>query len=211
MDTLTAGEDLIRRAVRFKPRLLSARFVDDAVFNLSMKDPAFKTQLFRFIDVLPSLKTREEVVAHLREYLLAGFSNRTASGALTADLPHGGRTNSAEYADTGPYSRSGAGGRPPWFERLGKLLLDAAPGPMVRAARAGARHMANTFIAGANLNEAMEVLSRLVAGRRGFCLTVLGEKTTSEEGAERYAQACLDALDGLAGRFGAVRRGSGRR
>jgi len=173
MGMLTTGEDLIRRAGRFKPGLFSARFLNDAVFNLSMRDPEFKAQLFRFIDVLPSLKTREEAVAHLREYLLPRYSVR----APATDSPL-------------------------WFERLGKFLLDAAPGPAVRTVRAGARHMANTFIAGATLAETMEVLSRLIAGRRGFCLDVLGEKTTSEEGAERYVQACLDALDGLAGRFG---------
>ena len=34
-----------------------------------MKDPAFKTQLFRFVDVLPSLASSAEIVRHLQEYL----------------------------------------------------------------------------------------------------------------------------------------------
>ena len=34
-----------------------------------MQDPAFKTQLFRFVDVLPSLTSSSEIVGHLREYL----------------------------------------------------------------------------------------------------------------------------------------------
>lgn len=34
-----------------------------------MSDPAFKTQLFRFVDVLPSLQSSGEIVRHLQEYL----------------------------------------------------------------------------------------------------------------------------------------------
>jgi RHH-type transcriptional regulator, proline utilization regulon repressor / proline dehydrogenase / delta 1-pyrroline-5-carboxylate dehydrogenase len=35
----------------------------------SMRDPLFKTQMFRFVDVLPTLRSSEEVVEHLSEYL----------------------------------------------------------------------------------------------------------------------------------------------
>ena len=34
-----------------------------------MRDPAFKAQLFRFVDVLPSLRSSAEIVSHLLEYL----------------------------------------------------------------------------------------------------------------------------------------------
>src|SRR5262245_7943766 len=35
----------------------------------SMRDPLFKTQIFRFVDVLPNLRSADEVVSHLSEYL----------------------------------------------------------------------------------------------------------------------------------------------
>ena len=35
-----------------------------------MKDPSFKIDLFRFVDVLPSLKTSEQISSHIEEYLL---------------------------------------------------------------------------------------------------------------------------------------------
>ena len=35
----------------------------------AMRDPAFKTQLFRFIDVMPSLRTPDQIYQHLHEYL----------------------------------------------------------------------------------------------------------------------------------------------
>jgi len=39
------------------------------VMDWAMKDPAFKAQLFRFVDVLPSLQSSAEIVRHLQEYL----------------------------------------------------------------------------------------------------------------------------------------------
>ena len=48
----------------FSPKGASARLLDWA-----MKDPAFRAQLFRFVDVLPALSTPGEIVRHLQEYL----------------------------------------------------------------------------------------------------------------------------------------------
>ena len=51
------------------PGLFSKKGAYARVMEWSMKDPAFKTQLFRFVDVLPSLKSSAEIVRHLQEYL----------------------------------------------------------------------------------------------------------------------------------------------
>jgi RHH-type proline utilization regulon transcriptional repressor/proline dehydrogenase/delta 1-pyrroline-5-carboxylate dehydrogenase len=51
------------------PGILSRKGAYGRIMEWSMKDPAFKTQLFRFVDVLPSLKSPAEVVRHLQEYL----------------------------------------------------------------------------------------------------------------------------------------------
>ncbi|MCC8985648.1 MAG: hypothetical protein LM513_03565, partial [Nitrospira sp.] len=50
------GEDLARRSGGLSPGLFDSRWWSQAAINLAMKDPAFKAQLFRFIDVLPSLR-----------------------------------------------------------------------------------------------------------------------------------------------------------
>jgi len=34
-----------------------------------MRDPVFKTQMFRFVDVLPTLTSPDDVVKHMLEYL----------------------------------------------------------------------------------------------------------------------------------------------
>ena len=51
------------------PGILSKKGAYARLMDWSMKDPVFKTQLFRFVDVLPSLNSSAEIVRHLQEYL----------------------------------------------------------------------------------------------------------------------------------------------
>ncbi|MFI5336833.1 MAG: proline dehydrogenase family protein [Opitutales bacterium] len=51
------------------PALFSKKGAYARLMDWSMKDPVFKTQLFRFVDVLPSLNGSAEIVRHLQEYL----------------------------------------------------------------------------------------------------------------------------------------------
>ncbi|HVG03270.1 MAG TPA: proline dehydrogenase family protein, partial [Nitrospira sp.] len=62
------GEDLARRSGGQAPGLFDSRWWSQAAINLAMKDPTFKTQLFRFIDVLPSLRDDAQVVRLAEEY-----------------------------------------------------------------------------------------------------------------------------------------------
>src|SRR5881227_1917711 len=52
-----------------QPSLFSKKGLYGALMEWSMADEQFKTQLFRFVDVLPSLTSSSEVARHLREYL----------------------------------------------------------------------------------------------------------------------------------------------
>ena len=51
------------------PGIFSKKGAYARVMEWSMKDPAFKAQLFRFVDVLPALSSSAEIVRHLQEYL----------------------------------------------------------------------------------------------------------------------------------------------
>lgn len=51
------------------PSLFSRKGFYGALMNWAMQDERFKTQLFRFVDVLPTLQTPAEITRHLREYL----------------------------------------------------------------------------------------------------------------------------------------------
>src|SRR3954451_5397155 len=53
----------------------------------SMQDESFKTQMFRFVDVLPTLTSSREVVEHLVEYL--SHSRSSVSGVLRGVLTVG--------------------------------------------------------------------------------------------------------------------------
>jgi RHH-type proline utilization regulon transcriptional repressor/proline dehydrogenase/delta 1-pyrroline-5-carboxylate dehydrogenase len=51
------------------PGIFSKKGAYARLMDWAMKDPVFKTQLFRFVDVLPSLGSSAEIVRHLQEYL----------------------------------------------------------------------------------------------------------------------------------------------
>ncbi|MEX0818346.1 MAG: L-glutamate gamma-semialdehyde dehydrogenase [Pirellulaceae bacterium] len=52
-----------------QPSMLQRRWWDERLMDWAMRDEGLKVQLFRFVDVLPMLRTNETVVAHLNEYL----------------------------------------------------------------------------------------------------------------------------------------------
>jgi RHH-type proline utilization regulon transcriptional repressor/proline dehydrogenase/delta 1-pyrroline-5-carboxylate dehydrogenase len=66
----TLGGELFRLMdAHPSPGILSKKGAYARIMEWSMKDPAFKAQLFRFVDVLPSLNSSAEIVRHLQEYL----------------------------------------------------------------------------------------------------------------------------------------------
>ncbi|MCC6660139.1 MAG: proline dehydrogenase family protein [Phycisphaerales bacterium] len=66
---LEIGTDLLSRARGHKAGIFSRQFYSDALMEWSMKDPAFKVQMFRFVDAFPMLTTPEAVYGHLADYL----------------------------------------------------------------------------------------------------------------------------------------------
>lgn len=69
----TKGEEILRRMEsQSKISLFSKDFWYGSIMDWSMKNEKFKTNMFRFVDVLPSLTTGDEVAAHLKEYFSEG-------------------------------------------------------------------------------------------------------------------------------------------
>lgn len=62
------GEELARLAAGRAPTLFERLWWSQAAINLAMHDGAFKTQLFRFIDMLPSVADDRRLVALADEY-----------------------------------------------------------------------------------------------------------------------------------------------
>src|SRR5271165_4376534 len=60
--------DLIDKDRR-SPSLFGDNDFHGRLMEWSMRDPVFKTQMFRFVDVLPTLTSPGDVVKHMIEYL----------------------------------------------------------------------------------------------------------------------------------------------
>jgi len=160
---LRIGEHLAQLSAGLSPTVFDGRWWSQSVINLAMKDEAFKTRLFRFIDVLPVLTDDERVVSLAEEYF-------GRSGGELFGLQWGLKALAA----------TGMGAR-----LTGKSI------------RKQVEQMARTFIAGASVEEAAPVLSRLWKEGRAWSVDLLGEATISEREADQYRDHCLDALTEL--------------
>jgi RHH-type transcriptional regulator, proline utilization regulon repressor / proline dehydrogenase / delta 1-pyrroline-5-carboxylate dehydrogenase len=69
------------------PRAFGRKDLYGRLMDWAMRDPVFKTQMFRFVDVLPTLTSSDDVVKHMVEYL--GNVKSPASGALRGALTLG--------------------------------------------------------------------------------------------------------------------------
>ncbi len=69
----TRGEEILKRMEsQSKISLFSKDFWYGSIMDWSMKNESFKTQMFRFVDVLPSLNSGSDVAKHLKEYFSEG-------------------------------------------------------------------------------------------------------------------------------------------
>src|SRR5919197_2780793 len=66
--------------------LLSKAGFYQRLMTLSMRDEQLKLQLFRFVDVLPSLRSSGEIVEHLQEYFAEARDSRKLSDFLGAGI-----------------------------------------------------------------------------------------------------------------------------
>ncbi len=66
------GESIFAMAEAEGPSLFSRDYWYGQIMEWSMKNESFKTQMFRFVDVLPYLNSGSEVARHLKEYFAEG-------------------------------------------------------------------------------------------------------------------------------------------
>ena len=59
---LRIGQHLAQLSAGRTPTIFDSHWWSQSVINLAMKDPPFKVQLFRFIDVLPAVASDQAVV-----------------------------------------------------------------------------------------------------------------------------------------------------
>jgi RHH-type proline utilization regulon transcriptional repressor/proline dehydrogenase/delta 1-pyrroline-5-carboxylate dehydrogenase len=66
--TRDVGRQIFAQLERRRPTVMERRWWDDRIMTWAMQDESVKVQMFRFIDVLPMLRTSEAVTRHLHEY-----------------------------------------------------------------------------------------------------------------------------------------------
>src|SRR5690606_22403817 len=66
--TQTIGKELWSQLKRRTPTVFERRWWLDHILGWAMQDEAVKVQMFRFVDVLPMLKSSAAVSQHLQEY-----------------------------------------------------------------------------------------------------------------------------------------------
>jgi len=67
-ETLQLGRELWNALDDRRPTIFDRRWWLDHLLEWAMSDPSVKVQMFRFVDVLPTLKSSESIARHLQEY-----------------------------------------------------------------------------------------------------------------------------------------------
>ena len=66
--TQEIGKSLFSHLHRRTPTVFERRWWDDRILSWAMADESVKVQMFRFVDVLPMLRTATSITQHLHEY-----------------------------------------------------------------------------------------------------------------------------------------------
>src|SRR5204862_6985926 len=83
------GEKIFELVDRHPESLFSKAGFYQRMMSLSMRDEHFKVQMFRFVDVLPSLRDPGDVLRHLDEYFANmdnGFAPLVQTGVRAAKI-----------------------------------------------------------------------------------------------------------------------------
>src|ERR1700745_1086715 len=83
------GKRVFELVDKYREPLFSKAGFYQRLMALSMHDERFKTQLFRFVAVLPSLRRSSEIIQHLQQYFSDsndGFSPLVGIGIRAARL-----------------------------------------------------------------------------------------------------------------------------
>ena len=83
--TQEIGRYLWEHLHRRKASIFERRWWDDRILSWAMADESVKVQMFRFVDVLPRLKTHESVARHLQEYFVEVSKHLPGAARLVLD------------------------------------------------------------------------------------------------------------------------------
>jgi RHH-type proline utilization regulon transcriptional repressor/proline dehydrogenase/delta 1-pyrroline-5-carboxylate dehydrogenase len=80
------GRAIFARLAQWRPVPFGPAWLDERLMEWTMGDEAVKVQLFRFVDVLPQLRSPADIARHLREYFAEAGDRVPAALALLLRL-----------------------------------------------------------------------------------------------------------------------------
>lgn len=167
------GREIFKRAEAAAPSVFSMEFWQQFGMNWLTGDEELKLRLFRFIEVMPSLKDSTAIASHLLQYL----KPQTIPGHASAKGPK----------LPGPIELAVAFDRP-----------DRAYAHLVAwAAMYACGKSARQFIAGSTPAEAIASVRRLRRKGMTFTLDVLGETIIADHVARHHQELYLDLIGHL--------------
>lgn len=86
--TQEIGRYLWNHLERRTPSIFERRWWDDRILSWAMADESVKVQMFRFIDVLPTLRSRESITRHLQEYFDEVNEHLPSAARLALEVSH---------------------------------------------------------------------------------------------------------------------------
>lgn len=193
--TRKLGHEMFERMRGAQPRPHQFAWWQERMLRVLMQDEWLKVQAFRFIDVLPMMRTSADVARHLREYFVLPEHVRQRRNGHGAHAPAQGDADALRELDPLPASRRLV----EWTSRTMNFRRLDSPFARLMAliARRSSLLMAGTFIAGSNIVEAERAILRLRRKKLAFTIDVLGEAALSAGEAEAYRQTYLDLIEQL--------------
>ena len=85
-ETQQIGRHLWEQLSRRRPTVFERRWWLDHILQWAMEDETVKVQMFRFVDVLPMLKSHQQVTEHLQEYFDEVRSHLPWAGRLVLNM-----------------------------------------------------------------------------------------------------------------------------
>lgn len=162
------GKEIFKKVKSSKSSFFDRSFWSSKLMEIAMKNEKLKVELFRFVDVLPTLKSDDQLSKHIQEYF----------GDVSGELA--GIFKGVEGIHELPLLGS-----------VGKIATSVA-------VRTGVTQMAKTFIAGESVKEVIQKVIDLRKKKMTFTIDILGEAVLSEKEASYYQNLYLDLISGLA-------------
>lgn len=178
--TRQLGHEMFERMRAGRPWPTQSEWWQDRLLARCTANEWFKVQSFRFIDALPTMRDDATIARHIQEYFAAPPTKKNGRDLdELAPRRSDALVSCVSWASTFAAPRSIAGSIAAWV------------------ARSGALTMANKFIAGSNVQQAVRTIEKMRDKGLAFTVDVLGEAALSRAESQHYFDVYLKLISEL--------------